>query len=205
MVMPHTTDDNHSNQDRPNVEEQFRKFQRSRKRIRHAAVTIAGVLVFAFAATAPDVEAPPAQVFSAGRGDPVEDVDHSMRALDTFWRFAVNALVLPLIDDTDPPRWSDHMIDWICDGRGQVTVDGKPLRDGAPVTAAGVFYVRWDLQRCAPFAGADLLLDGVVELAVSRDGTGFSARVVSPVSGSTPAGRFHLPHVVAEGAVRTSP
>ena len=201
MVMPHTTDDNHSNQ----AEEQFRKFQRSRKRMRHAAVTIAGVLVFAFAATAPEVEVAPAQVFSAARGEPVEDVDHSMRALDTFWRFAVNALILPLIVDTDPPRWSDHMVDWICDGRGQVTVDGKPLRDGMPVTAAGVSYVRWDLQRCAPFAGADLLLDGVVELAVLRDSSGFSARIVSPVSGSTPAGRFHFSHVFAAGAARTLP
>jgi hypothetical protein len=115
------------------------------------------------------------------QGPPLDGLDDSTgRALETLQRFAANALVLPLIDDTDPPRWSDHMIDWICDGRGRVTIDGRPLPDGEPV-GTSPFSVRWDLERCAPFAGSEFLLEGVVELTVSLDGADFTAQIITPV------------------------
>ena len=100
----------------------------------------------------------------------------SQDAIRTFQRYAFNGLVLPLIDDTEPPRWTRHAIDWICDGRGDVKVNGEPLVDGAPVPA--MFTVRWKLESCAPLAGADLLIDGEISFAVSHDDTGLRAHLV---------------------------
>ena len=101
----------------------------------------------------------------------------SQHAIRTFQRFAFNALVLPLIDDTEPPRWSRHAIDWICDGRGEVTVNGQPLVDGLFVPATST--VRWKLERCAPLAGAELLIDGEISFDVSRNDMGLRADAVN--------------------------
>lgn len=100
----------------------------------------------------------------------------SQDAIRTFQRFAFNGLVLPLIDDTEPPRWSRHAIDWICDGRGDVKVNGEPMVDGALVPT--MFTVGWKLQRCAPLAGAELLIDGEILFAVSHDDAGLRAHMV---------------------------
>ena len=72
----------------------------------------------------------------------------SQHAIRTFQRFAFNGLVLPLIDDAEPPRWTRHAIDWICDGRGDVKVNGEPMVDGALVPR--MFTVGWKLQHALP-------------------------------------------------------
>ena len=122
----------------------------------------------------------------------------SEHAIRTFQRFAFNALVLPLIDDTEPPpRWSRHAIDWICDGRGDVTVNGQPLIDGAFVPPT--FTVRWKLERCAPLAGAELLVDGEISFDVSRD-KGLRAHMVKhTLTADTLTGRiYRIPAIAVE-------
>ena len=117
-------------------------------------------------------------------------------AIRTFQRYAFNGLVLPLIDDTEPPRWSRNLIDWICDGRGDVKVNGEPLIDGALVPA--MFTVRWKLERCTPLAGADLLIDGEISFAVSRDDTGLRPHLVKHnLTAKTPTGDRHRLSAVA--------
>lgn len=115
-------------------------------------------------------------------------------AVRTFQRFALNALVFPLIDhESQPPRWTRHAVDWICDGRGDVAIDGKPLVEGAPVSLRK-FIVRWNFQRCAPLDGAELLIDGQIELIVSHHGADLRAWIVAPsLWVETPAGRHRLP------------
>ena len=100
-------------------------------------------------------------------------------AIETFRRFAVNALVLPLIDDAEPPRWNLQALHWICDGRGQVAVDGQPLIGGAPVPV-GEFSVRWNLDRCAPLQGSGVLVDGQITFTVAHTGSEIHGQVVTP-------------------------
>lgn len=140
---------------------------------------------------------------------PTPDASYA-RALSRLEQFAINVLVFPLIDDTEPPRWSRHLTEWICDGRGEVAIDGKPLVEGELIPA-GQFTVHWDLQRCAPFSSdgfgnADLLIEGVVELAVSNDGTSMQGRIATPPLWiETPAGRHRLSAVgnFGDGSLQT--
>lgn len=98
-------------------------------------------------------------------------------AVQTFQRFAVNALVIPLIDDdVTPPRWTLQAMDWICDGRGVVAIDDKPLVAGDPVPT-GNFQVHWNLKRCPPLQGGELLVEGDITLAVSNSGTDLRAQI----------------------------
>jgi len=121
-----------------------------------------------------------------------ERVASAQHEIENFQRFALNALVLPLIDDTEPPRWTRSGMHWICDGRGRVVVDGKPVAEGELVPAKP-FTVRWDLHRCPPFNGGELLADGALELHVTPDGSNLRAYIASSsLSLETPAGRFEL-------------
>ena len=43
------------------------------------------------------------------------------------YRFALNALLVPLLDDAVPPRWTDAAIYFSCDPGTSVMVDGEPL------------------------------------------------------------------------------
>ncbi len=120
----------------------------------------------------------------------------SAHAIRTFQRFAFNGLVLPLVDDAEPPRWSRHAIDWICDGRGDVKVNGEPLVDGALVPT--MFTVRWKLESCAPLPGADLLIDGEISFGASRDDTGLRAHIVKhTLKAETPTRIRHRSPAVA--------
>ena len=122
-----------------------------------------------------------------------ERVASAQHEIENFQQFALNALVLPLIDDTEPPRWTSSGMHWICDGRGRVVVDGKPVPEGELVPARP-FTVRWDLHRCPPFNGGELLADGELELHVTPDGSNLRAYIASStLSLETPAGRFELP------------
>lgn len=167
-----------------------------RRRVRVVAGTL---MLLGFVAAAgwqpPDPVASPVKDIEPAKAEQ-PSVTSRDETLQTFQRFAVNALVLPLIDDTVPPRWSKHALNWICDGRGKVNIDGAPLREGEPVPAS--FSVRWDLERCAPFDGADLFIFGEVELVVSYDGAELRAQIIAPnLWLETPSGRHCLPDVAA--------
>lgn len=94
-----------------------------------------------------------------------------------FMTYALNALLVPLLDDDSPPRWADPSLSFDCDA-GQVTVNSAALDVGAPVPQ-GSFTVRWHMQRCVPFDN-HLELSGDIELEVELSGDNFRA-VVLPV------------------------
>lgn len=94
------------------------------------------------------------------------------------YRFALNALLVPLMDDSVPPRWTDLAIGYTCDQGTTVTIDGEPLIAGKPVPAKP-FTVRWVMNRCAPMGPQSIELTGHVELLVFHQGGGLSA-MVSP-------------------------
>lgn len=106
-------------------------------------------------------------------------------------RFALNALLAPLIDDSTPPRWTDVALDHLCDPGTRVLVDEQPLIPGGPVPERA-FSLRWTMNHCEPF-GPVLALSGTVELTVTHEAAGMTA-VVHPerLHIHTPAGRSSL-------------
>jgi hypothetical protein len=90
-----------------------------------------------------------------------------------FKRIALNALLLPLLDEDAPERWADpsYVVD-CADAR--VTIDGGRLDVGSPVPRS--FRVRWYMDQCAPL-GDVWELSGVVELRVESDDHGYRAHV----------------------------
>jgi len=139
------------------------------RRVRAALLAAAGALcvvvcaAIAIAIVVPVRPAPGQPTAAAGRhGEPSRD------AVRAFERFALNLLLVPLVDDATPPRWQALGIDWVCGGAGDVTVDGRPLVDGAPLPRAP-FRLRWTLHHCPPLSDSSLLVDGTVVLTVSVD------------------------------------
>ena len=93
-----------------------------------------------------------------------------------FSRFALNALLVTLLDDDEPPRWSDVALGHICGPATHVEVDGLPLVHGSKLPA-GAFTVRWSMDQCTALEAFEL--QGGVELLVFHEDTGLSA-VVTP-------------------------
>ena len=92
------------------------------------------------------------------------------------YRFALNALLVPLIDDAVPPRWTDVAIDFNCGPGTSVTVDAAPLVAGRLIPSKA-FTVRWDMDHCTPLGPELVALSGRVELVVSHVDSGLSAMV----------------------------
>ena len=93
------------------------------------------------------------------------------------YRLAINALLVPLLDDDEPPRWTDAAIDFNCGPKTSVTVDGEPLVARKPIPATA-FTVRWNIDGCAPVGAASVELSGRVELLVFHEDEGLSAIVI---------------------------
>ncbi|MDO8776847.1 MAG: hypothetical protein Q7K57_50680 [Burkholderiaceae bacterium] len=93
------------------------------------------------------------------------------------YRFALNALLLPLLDDSIPPQWTDAAIDFSCEPGTSVTVDGEPLVAGKLIPATA-FTVRWNMDRCTPMGPESVALSGSVELLVFHEDAGLSAVVM---------------------------
>ena len=142
---------------------------------------------------------------SAARSTPREPagspaVDAAVTA--EFSRFALNALLVTLIDDDEPPRWSDAALDHICGPATHVEVDGLPLVHGSRLPA-GAFTVRWSMDQCTALEAFELR--GVVDLLVFHEDTGLSA-VVRPaeliVSGTKGSSRMRAPFASSMSLLR---
>lgn len=111
---------------------------------------------------------------------------------EDMYRFALNALLLPLMDDAEPPRWTDVAIDLSCGPATRVTVDGESLPVGMPIPASA-FKLRLDMDHCAPLGAGYAVLSGSVELLVFHEDDGLSAMVVpESLRAETPFGRAWL-------------
>ncbi|MES2959685.1 MAG: hypothetical protein V4792_15955 [Pseudomonadota bacterium] len=103
---------------------------------------------------------------------PATDESENPRVKD-FKTFALNALLLPLLDDDVPARWADPSFSLDCDD-ARVKVDGKRLDIGSPVPDA--FTVRWHMEACTSM-GQGIELSGDVELRVESNPDGYAASV----------------------------
>ncbi|MCJ0763484.1 hypothetical protein [Variovorax terrae] len=93
------------------------------------------------------------------------------------YRFALNALLVPLLDDSEPPRWTDAVIHYGCDPGTSVMVDGEPMVAGK-LMPASAFTVRWNMDRCALMGLESVDLSGSVELLVFHEDAGLGAIVM---------------------------
>ena len=94
------------------------------------------------------------------------------------YKFALNAFLVPLLDDAVPPRWTDVAMEFACGPGTTVIVDGEPMVAGQPIPVKA-FTVRWMMESCLPMGQESVELSGCVELVVHRKGAGVSA-VVKP-------------------------
>lgn len=121
--------------------------------------------------------AAPSQVAQAAAADAALRVAPARAAAAErafFEAFALNLLLVPLLDDNQPPRWADPAVVTQC-AQLQLRVDGQPLQPLARVPTQP-FTLRWDMDRCIPL-GTRIELSGSVELAVTRGSAGYTARV----------------------------
>ena len=102
-----------------------------------------------------------------------ESADASM-----FKVFALNALLIPVLDDDVPSRWTEPFALMSCMG-STLTIDGKPVIPGSRVPAAS-FLMRWSMNQCTAL-GEAFVMSGTVDLLVFHDGDSYSA-VVQPTN-----------------------
>ena len=94
------------------------------------------------------------------------------------YRFALNAFLLPLLDDAIPPNWTEVGVIYACGPATSIMVDGEPMVPGKPIPAK-TFTVRLVMDGCSPMGRDSVELSGGVELVVSHRDFGLSA-VVKP-------------------------
>ena len=126
------------------------------------------------------LRAPRTQTVQALALNPVDGMDHQS-APDApvpveLYEFALNAFLVPLLDDSVPPRWTDVVVDFTCGPGTSIFVDGQPMVTGSPIPPHA-FTLRWVMDKCSPFGPDSVELSGGVDLVVSHTRTGFSAMV----------------------------
>lgn len=110
--------------------------------------------------------------------DTVQDTKLDAPMPVDLYRFALNAFLVPLLDDAAPPRWTNAAVEFACGPETTVMVDGEPMVAGQPIPIKA-FTVRWMMDRCSPLGQDSVELSGGVELVVDRKGSGLRA-VVKP-------------------------
>jgi len=103
----------------------------------------------------------------------LEGADASM-----FKVFALNALLIPVLDDDVPSRWTEPFALMSCISSA-LAIDGKPVVPGSRVPATS-FSMRWSLNQCTAL-GEAFVMSGTVDLLVFHDGDSYSA-VVQPTN-----------------------
>ena len=92
-------------------------------------------------------------------------------------RFAVNALLVPVLDeDGAPARWHDPSLAVACQPGSQVFVNGRPIEPRSEVIGQE-FSVLWTMQACLPFGAGGPELTGAAEVVAFRDDGGLSTIV----------------------------
>jgi hypothetical protein len=109
-----------------------------------------------------------------GDGDAPPGPDTSLHGLR---RYALNAFLVPLLDDASPSRWRDPAWTMNCAGASAVFIDGRPLVPGERIPPRS-FSLRWHMIDCRPLSDTEAF-DGEVQLDVFHEEDGYSA-VVHP-------------------------
>ena len=139
-----------------------------------AATALLGITTALFAARAEWAGPRVADPAAALQAVPAAELQHPITG--QFQRHALNALLVPLLDDADPPRWTDVALRYLCGPATRVEIDGQPLVPGATIPAVP-FTVRWHIDQCWPLDYAAMELSGRVDLRVHPEGAGLSAIV----------------------------
>lgn len=141
-----------------------------------AAALFCMLALVVWAMTPRSSEAPP-RIASVKLQTPVDAVP-AEPVPQALVHFALNALLVPLLDDAVPPRWTDVVLKHICGPGTRVLIDGKPLEPYSVIPATA-FSVHWTLDRCLPFGFESVELSGNVALQVFHEDNGLSA-IVTP-------------------------
>lgn len=120
--------------------------------------------------TSPRAAIQPPHVLPAVARDP-DSADASR-----FRTFALNALLIPVLDDDVPSRWMEPFALMHC-VKADLMIDGNPVIFGSPVPWAA-FSMHWSMDQCTAL-GEALVMSGTVDLLVFHDGDSYSA-VVQP-------------------------
>jgi hypothetical protein len=125
--------------------------------------------------SAPPAGAAPGSPDEAGavETDPViaAEVAHDIR------RFAINAFLVPLLDEEGAPaRWQDPSLAVPCQPGTQVYVNGQPIEPRSEVTGQAL-SVTWQMEACLPFGAGGPQLTGGAEVIGLR-GTDSLAAIV---------------------------
>lgn len=139
-----------------------------------ATATLLGITVAGLAARSELAEDRVAAPFPAPHAMPGPHLQHPITG--QFQRHALNALLVPLLDDDEPPRWTDVALRYFCGPATRVEIDGQPLVPGVVIPATP-FTVRWHIDQCWPLAYDAFELSGSVDLRVQQEGSGLSAIV----------------------------
>ena len=89
-------------------------------------------------------------------------------AAETLRRYALNLLLLPLLEEDLPLRWTRPEPQFTCLDPDQVRVDGQPVVAGARLPG-GSFVVEGHLSSCRVLEPDDLDVTGAVTLRVFPD------------------------------------
>ena len=90
---------------------------------------------------------------------------------------ALNAMLVPLLDDTEPPRWNRSLAAMRCGAGSKVWIDGQPLKPGALVPARS-FTMRWKMAGCQPLSRRESFTGDVTLTVFHEEAGGYSAMVV---------------------------
>jgi hypothetical protein len=101
-------------------------------------------------------------VLSGARATPVGNVPDRVRDA------ALNALLVNLLDDDDPPRFADPQWAAVCAQHASVLLDGIPVRAGEAVPARS-FELDWTLHNACPLGPDGPRLFGRLRMLVVRD------------------------------------
>ena len=139
-----------------------------------AAAVLLGITTAIFAARDRPALAPVAEQASRPPTAPAPIAEDPISG--QFTRRALNALLVPLLDDDEPPRWTDVGSQHFCGPATRVEINGQPLVSGVAIPATA-FHVRWHIDQCWPLDYAAFELSGSVDLLVFHEDTGLSAIV----------------------------
>lgn len=114
---------------------------------------------------------PPTRAIAATPAAPSDDEA-------AFQRRALNVLLLPLVDDDEPPRWAAVEARDDCGAAPRVSVDGRPVVAGEALPARA-FQLVWSGTTCGGFGDDIVEVSGTVTLWIFHDGDAWSA-VVEP-------------------------
>ena len=113
--------------------------------------------------------------YLAGLTAPAPGAVGSDETAQTIRKYALNALLVPVLDDDGyPVRWQDPSLTMACDEGTRVWIDGRPLEPRGEVPGAS-FSLHWLMVGCTPFGRGGHALSGHAEILVLRDDDGLSA------------------------------